>query len=185
MKYIRFKNFITIFEFALSVIGIMASVGIMLYGVSHIGLVDALPEITLNVFYIACVIMMWMYFFNYRITTEQFNYWCTISVGMTVLLRDILFPPHLSYFGLEKICFTLSVLLLCMLTYFYARKDWKQYTKRNLWTIFFVDVLIAALYNVDLYLEPQTEYTDYLLVEIWIRPSITYGLVVSYISETE
>jgi len=68
---------------------------------------------------------------------------------------------------------------------FYARKDWKHYTKSNLWTIFIVDVLIAALYNLDILLEPTDEYTNYLLIEIWIRPTITYGLVVSFVYETE
>ena len=49
-----------------------------------------LAGLVLNVFYIACLVMIWMYFFNSRlITTDQFNYWCSISVGITVLLRDI------------------------------------------------------------------------------------------------
>ena len=112
-------------------------------------------------FYIACLVMIWMYFFNSRrITTQQFNYWCSVSVGMTVLL-------------------------LCMLTYFYARKDWKSYTKSNLWVICIIDMLIAALYNWAIFLEPTDEYTNYLLTEIWIRPTITYGLVACFVTEVE
>ena len=43
--------------------------------------------------------------------------------------------------------------------------------------IFVVDCLIALLYNIDIMLEPRDEFTDYMLTEIWIRPTITYGLV--------
>ena len=64
-----------------------------------------------------------------------------------------------------------------------SRKDWKSYTKRNLWMICIIDMLIAALYNYDIYIEPINEYTDYLLTEIWIRPTITYGLVACFVSE--
>jgi hypothetical protein len=70
-----------------------------------------------------------------------------------------------------------------MLTFFYARKNWQGYTKRNLWAICIVDMLIAALYNYDIYNEPINEYTNYLLTEIWIRPTITYGLVACFVTE--
>ena len=128
--------------------------------------------------------MIWMYFFD-RLDTLSFNYWCSISVGMTVLLRDILFAPPLASYSLQLACLTLSVLLLCTLTYFYARKNWQSYTKRNLWAICVIDMLIAALYNLDIYLEPIDEYTNYMLTEIWIRPTITYGLVACFVTEVE
>ena len=80
---------------------------------------------------------------------------------------------------------TLSVLLLCTLTYFYARKDWKSYSKSNLWMICVIDMLIATLYNLDIYLEPINEYTNYMLTEIWIRPTITYGLVACFVTESD
>jgi len=182
---IRFKKSAKIFDIAITSVAGMLSVGIMLYGVGHFGLQEAWPELVLNMFYIACLVMIWMYFFNYRITTQQFNYWCSISVGITVLLRDILFPPPLAFYSLHLICLVLSVLLLCMLTYFYARKDWRSYTKRNLWSICIVDCLIATLYNYDIYIEPFNEYTDYMLTEIWIRPTITYGLVACFVTETK
>jgi hypothetical protein len=124
-----------------------------------------------------------MYFFN-ALQPQQFNYWCTVCVGVTILLRDILFPPPLAYYALHLACLTLSVLLLLMLTFFYARKDWESYTKRNLWTIFIIDMLIATLYHVDIIIEPSNEYTNYMLTEIWIRPTITYGLVACFVSET-
>ena len=104
---------------------------------------------------------------------------------MTVLLRDILFPPPLSYFSLHLMCLILSVLLLCTLTFFYARKEWRSYTKRNLWVICIIDMIIAALYNYALYMEPINEYTNYLVTEIWIRPTITYGLVACFVTEVE
>ena len=179
----RFKKGTKIFDIAITTVAGMLSVGIMLYGVGHFGLQEAWPELVINLFYIACLVMIWMYFFNYRITTQQFNYWCSISVGMTVLLRDILFPPPLAFFSLHLICLVLSVLLLCTLTFFYARKNWQSYTKRNLWAICIIDILIATLYNYDIYIEPFNEYTNYMLTEIWIRPTITYGLVACFVTE--
>ena len=179
----RFKKNAKVFDIVITTVAAIFSVGMMLYGVFHFGLAEAWPELVLNLFYIACVVMIGMYFFNYRITTHQFNYWCSISVGITVLLRDILFAPPLAYYGLHLVCLTLSVLLLCMLTFFYARKNWKSYTKRNLWAICVIDMIIAALYNLDIYLEPTNEYTNYMLTEIWIRPTITYGLVACFVTE--
>ena len=181
----RFKKGTKIFDIVVTAIGGTLSVGVMLYAVYHFGLADVWPELVLNLFYIACLAMIWMYFFNYRITTHQFNYWCSVSVGMTVLLRDILFAPPLAYYALHLSCLTLSVVLLCTLTFFYARKNWRSYTKRNLWAICIIDILIASLYNLDIFLEPINEYTDYLLIEIWIRPTITYGLVACFVTETE
>ena len=46
-------------------------------------------------------------------------------------------------------------------------------------------MIIAALYNYDIYLQPINEYTDYPLTEIWIRPTITYGLVACFVTETK
>ena len=172
----RFKKNAKIFDIVITAVAAMFSVGMMLYGVFYFGLAEAWPELVLNLFYIACLAMIWMYFFN-RLDSHHFNYWCSVSVGITVLLRDILFAPPLAYYSLHLVCLTLSVLLLCALTYFYARKNWKSYTKRNLWVICIIDMIIAALYNVDIYLEPTDEYTTYMLTEIWIRPTITYGLM--------
>ena len=182
----RFKKNAKVFDIGITAVAAMVSVGVMLYGVGHFGLGEAWPELVINLFYMACLVMIWMYFFNSRhITTQQFNYWCSISVGMTVLLRDILFAPPLAYYALHLACLTLSALLLCMLTFFYARKNWQSYTKRNLWAICVVDMLIAVLYNVDIYLGPFSEYTNYMLTEIWIRPTITYGLVACFVTETQ
>ncbi len=180
----RFKKNAKFFDIVITAVAAMISVGVMLYAVAHFGLRESWPELMLNLFYIACLVMIWLYFFN-RMDCQRFNYWCSISVGMTVLLRDILFAPPLAYYSLHLACLTLSVLLLCMLTFFYARKNWQSYTKRNLWAICVIDMVIAALYNVDIYLEPSNEYTDYLLTEIWIRPTITYGLVACFVMEAK
>ncbi len=180
----RFKKNAKFFDIVITAVAAMISVGVMLYAVAHFGLRESWPELMLNLFYIACLVMIWLYFFN-RMDCQRFNYWCSISVGMTVLLRDILFAPPLAYYSLHLACLTLSVLLLCMLTFFYARKNWQSYTKRNLWAICVIDMVIAALYNVDIYLEPSNEYTDYLLTEIWIRPTITYGLVACFVTEAK
>ena len=178
----RFRKNAKIFDIVITAVAGMVSVGIMLYGVSHFGLKEAWPELVLNLFYIACLVMIWMYFFN-RLDTHRFNYWCSFSVGITVLLRDILFPPPMADNPLHLACLTLSVLLLCTLTFFYARKDWQSYTKSNLWTICIIDMIIAALYNYVIFIEPNDEYTEYMLTEIWIRPTITYGLVACFVTE--
>ena len=39
----------------------------------------------------------------------------------------------IGHFGLHLLCLTLSMLLILLLTFFYARRDWKSYTKGNLW----------------------------------------------------
>ena len=180
----RFKKNAKIFDIIITAVAGMFSVGIMLYAIIYFGLREAWPELVLNIFYVSCLVMIWMYFFN-RLKPHQFNYWCSICVGITVLLRDILFAPPLAFYSLHLMCLTLSVLLLLMLTFFYARKNWQSYSKSNLWMICIVDVLIAALYNWAIYLEPINEYTEYMLTEIWIRPAITYGLVACFVTETE
>lgn len=179
----RFKKKINIFNVAVTAISGMLSVSIMFYAVGHFGLSVAWPELVLNTFYVASLVMMWMYFFN-RLETQQFNYWSSVCLGITVLLRDILFPPRLVNYPLHLSCLTLSVLLLLMLTFFYARKNWKTYSKANLWLIFIVDVLIATLYNYDLLIDTIDEAAGYLMTEIWIRPTITYGLVACFVTET-
>ena len=182
---LRFKDKGTIFNISVTILAAVVSVGTMLYGVWHFGVEQTWPELVLNLFYIACVVMMWMYFFNWRITTDQFNYWCSVCVGVTVLLRDILFAPPLPYYAIHLACLTLSVAMLLMLTYFYARKDWKTYSKGNLWMICIIDIIIAILYNIDVLLEPADATSTYMMVEIWIRPTITYGLVACFVKGKE
>ena len=47
-------------------------------------------------------------------------------------------------------------------------------------------MVIATLYQIDImYYEVTDEYTNYLLTEIWIRPTITYGLVACFVTETQ
>ncbi|MBR6876354.1 MAG: hypothetical protein IKN00_08720 [Bacteroidales bacterium] len=181
---LRFKDKGTIFNIAVTILAAVLSLGMMIYGVLHLGLRETWPELVLNLFYTACLVLIGLYFFQCGITTKQFNYWCTVCLGVTVLLRDILFAPHLAYYSLHLACLTLSVALVLLLTFFYARKEWKTYSKRNLWMICIIDLLIALLYNIDILLEPADEYTVYLMVEIWIRPTISYGLVACFVKET-
>ena len=181
---LRFKKKVKMADVGLTAIAGFLSVGVMYYAVYKFGLQEAGEELILNMFYVASLTMIGLYFFNHM-SPNQFNYSCSICVGMTILLRDILFPPPLAIFALHVICLFLSVMLLLMLTFFYARKQWKTYTKRDLWMIFLVDVVIAALYNYDIYIEPSDVYTDYYLIEIWIRPTITYGMVACFVTEEE
>lgn len=159
MVEIRFKKKTEIIDVLITTIALVCSVGTMLYGVWHLGLKETWPELVLNLFYIACLVMMGMYFFKYRITTMQFNYWSSVCVGITILLRDILFTPPLAYYAIHLVCLVLSVLLLLMLTFFYARKQWETYSKRNLWMICIIDMVIAGLYTYDIFLEPSSKYT--------------------------
>ena len=180
----RFKKKSQIIDITITAVAAVLSVGIMLYGISYFGLGEAWPELVLNLFYIACLVMMALYFFK-RLDTERFNYTTTICAGVTVLLRDILFPPPLESYPVHLLCLTLSAALLIMLTYFYARKDWQRYTKRNLWLLFILDTAIAGLYSYVIYNNPINEYTNYLLTEIWIRPTLIYGLVACFVSGKE
>lgn len=182
---VRFKKKSDIFNVVMTVLFAMVSVGMMLFGIIHFGLGKTWPELVLNLFYIACLVMIGMYFFQFRISTRQFNYWCSVSLGVTVLLRDILFAPPLAFYPLRLACLTLSVALILLLTYFYARKEWKTYSKRNLWLICIIDMLIAILYNIDIMLEPVDQFTTYMMVEIWIRPTISYALVASFVKEKD
>ena len=70
----RFKKKANIYNVVLTAVSGMLSVGVMLYAVGHFGLDQAWDELILNMFYIACLVMMWMYFFN-RLNTQRFNYW--------------------------------------------------------------------------------------------------------------
>ena len=180
----RFKKKSQIIDVGVTAIGAVLSVGTMLYGVSQFGLGEAWPELVLNLCYIACLVMMGMYFFKH-LNSQRFNYWSSVCAGITVLLRDILFPPPLESYPIHLVCLTLSVALLVLFTYFYARKDWKRYTKRNLWLLFIIDTAIAGLYNYVIFRNPINEYTNYLLTEIWIRPTLIYGLVACFASEKE
>jgi len=171
----RFKKKSQIIDIAITAVALVLSVGTMLYGISHLGFAEAWPELILNLFYIACLVMMAMYFFK-RLDSERFNYWSSVCVGITVLLRDILFLPPLDNYPIH---------IICMLTFFYARKDWKSYTKRNLWLLFIIDMLIAGLYSYVIYISPVDKYTDYLVTEIWIRPTIIYGMVACFVSGKE
>ena len=180
----RFKKKSQIIDVGITAVAAVLSVGIMLYGVIRFGLGEAWPELVLNLFYIACLVMMAMYFFK-RLDTQRFNYWTSVCAGITVLLRDILFPPPIESYPIHLICLTLAVVLLLMFTFFYARKDWKSYTKRNLWMLLVVDIVIAGLYTYVIYSSPADEYTNYLLTEIWIRPTIIYGLVACFVTEKE
>lgn len=181
----KFRKKSQIIDIGFTAVAAVLSVGIMLYGIKHFGLAEAWPELVLNLCYITCLVMMVLYFFR-RLDSQRFNYWSSVFVGITVLLRDILFPPPLESYPLQLVCLTLSVLLLLLLTFFYARKDWKSYSKSNLWAIFVIDMVIATLYQIDImYFEATDESTNYMLTEIWIRPTITYGLVACFVTEVE
>lgn len=77
----RFSKRAKVFDIGVTAVAALLSVGIMLFGVFHYGLSNTWPELVLNLFYIACLVMMWMYFFDIRITTQQFNYWSSVCVG--------------------------------------------------------------------------------------------------------
>ena len=53
----RFKQGAKVFDIGITAVAGMLSVGVMLYGVFHFGLGEAWPELVLNLFYIACLVM--------------------------------------------------------------------------------------------------------------------------------
>ena len=94
----RFKKNAKVFDIVITAAGGTLSVGVMLYAVFHFGLRESWNELVLNMFYIACIAMIWMYFFNSRhITTQQFNYWCSVSVGarhpLSAAIGPLCTPP--------------------------------------------------------------------------------------------
>ena len=60
----RFKKKSQIIDIGITAAALVLSVGTMLYGISHLGFAVAWPELILNLFYIACLVMMAMYFFK-------------------------------------------------------------------------------------------------------------------------
>ena len=46
-------------------------------------------------------------------------------------------------------------------------------------------MVIAGLYHYVIVYNPVNEYTTYLLTEIWIRPTLIYGLVACFVTEKE
>ena len=67
----RFKNKAKVFDIGITAVAGMLSVGIMLYGVFHFGQAKILPELVLNLFYIACLVMIWMYFFRADLSSDR------------------------------------------------------------------------------------------------------------------
>ena len=62
----RFKERAKVIDIVITALAVMLSVGTMLYGIFHYGLAETWPELVLNVFYIACVVMIWLYFFDHK-----------------------------------------------------------------------------------------------------------------------
>ena len=58
----RFKKNAKIADIVITTVGGTLSVGVMLYAIFHFGLAESWPELVLNLFYIACLTMIWMYF---------------------------------------------------------------------------------------------------------------------------
>ena len=99
MIEMRFKTKSKIFDVMITAVAAVFSVGIMLYGIMKIGLDETWSELVLNVFYIVSLVMMWMYIFKIRITTQQFNCWCSVCGGASVLLalvRNVIIIPLFS-----------------------------------------------------------------------------------------
>ena len=73
---IRFKTKKEVFNVLLTIVAAVVSVAMMLYGVWNFGLKETWPELVLNLFYIASIVMILMFFFN-RLKPDQFNYGCS------------------------------------------------------------------------------------------------------------
>ena len=60
----RFKKKSQIIDIGITAVSVVLSVGTMLYGISQFGFGEAWPELVLNLCYIACLIMMALFFFK-------------------------------------------------------------------------------------------------------------------------
>ena len=56
----RFKKNAKVLDIVITSVAGMLSVGMMIYGVFHFGLSETWPELVINLFYIACLAMIWM-----------------------------------------------------------------------------------------------------------------------------
>ena len=54
----RFKKKSQIVDIGITALAVVLSIGTMLYGISHLGLMETWPELVLNLFYIACYAMI-------------------------------------------------------------------------------------------------------------------------------
>ena len=160
----KFKKITKILDATVTLAAAVLSVGATLYGVGRLDLKETWPELVLNVFYIACLAMIGARFIK-KIEARRFAFWSAACLGATVVLRDIVFFPPLSIYPMRIACLALSALLLVLLA-----------GKRDMRLVFGVDMTIAILYNIAIYIEPFNEYTKYLLIEIWIRPTLFYAL---------
>lgn len=60
----RFKKKSQIIDIVITAAALVLSLGTMLYGISHLGLAETWSELVLNLFYLACLVMMAMYFLS-------------------------------------------------------------------------------------------------------------------------
>ena len=96
---LRFTEKAKIFDVGITAVAGIASVAVMLYAVGHFGLKESWHELVLNVFYVACLVMIGMYFFN-RLDTHRFNYWCTVCLEMTRVVAE--FPSPCEKMSIEE-----------------------------------------------------------------------------------
>ena len=87
---LRFKKKIKIADVGITAIAGIFSVIAMYYAVYKFGMQEAGEELILNMFYLACLTMIGLYFFN-RMSPNQFNYSCSLCVGMTIFCATFSF----------------------------------------------------------------------------------------------
>ena len=78
-------------DVGLTAIAGFLSVGVMYYAVYKFGLQEAGEELILNMFYVASLTMIGLYFFNHM-SPNQFNYSCSIcaaTIGHICVTRDL------------------------------------------------------------------------------------------------
>ena len=100
----RFKKNTKVFDIMVTAVSGTLSVAVMLYAVYYFGLEEAWSELILNTFYIACLAMIWMYFFIFIIdaliaTFYNFDvmFYESIDEYSNYMLTEIWIRPAISY----------------------------------------------------------------------------------------
>ena len=100
----RFKKNTKVFDIMVTAVSGTLSVAEMLYAVYYFGLEEAWSELILNTFYIACLAMIWMYFFIFIIdaliaTFYNFDvmFYESIDEYSNYMLTEIWIRPAISY----------------------------------------------------------------------------------------
>ena len=142
------------------------------------------PVVVLNSMYITGFVLIILYSFTRSLSSRNFFIATLWLLTGTIVLRELLFPPELANFAIEKICQAFAIAMILCINRFDHYWPKPNIAKRLMWAMIILDMLIAVLYNLDLFLFEKTSEFDsfYIQVEIWIRPLISYCVLRCYLT---